>query len=169
MERSGPGVADTASPSLRVVENEAIKLGLLDDFIGYYLRLAYEEAFQDFTQELGADSLKPGSFALLSLIVENPGITQTELSRAAGRDKSSVTTALRLLEDDGLIERRRLPDDRRSYASEVTAKGQAVYGRIAAKAKIHSDRLETIVGADDKNALLRVLKTLIVSLRQRER
>jgi len=153
----------------RTVGSEPIRLGLLDNFVGFYLRLAYEEAFQDFSQELGPDSLKPGSFALLSLIVENPGITQTELSRAAGRDKSSVTTALRILEDGGLIARRRLNGDRRSYASEVTAKGRTVYGRIAAKAKVHSERLEAIIGKEKKPELIALLKDIVTGLRNSER
>lgn len=153
---------------LRVVEDENIRLGLLDNFLGYYLRLAYEEAFHDFSTELGPDSLKPGSFALMSFIVENPGITQTELGRAAGRDKSSVTTALRALEDDGLIERQRLDDDRRSYASSATEKGEQTYRRIIAKAHIHAGKLEKIVGPERMPLLIGMLKEIIVSLRKKD-
>lgn len=153
---------------LKVVDDENIRLGLLDNFLGYYLRLAYEEAFQDFSAELGPDSLKPGSFALMSFIVENPGITQTELGRAAGRDKSSVTTALRALEDDGLIERQRLDDDRRSYASRATQKGEETYRRMVAKARTHSRRLEEILGPERVPLMIGMLKEVIVSLRRKD-
>ncbi|MEW5421094.1 MarR family winged helix-turn-helix transcriptional regulator [Amorphus sp. 3PC139-8] len=141
-----------------------VELGLLEEFIGFYLRLAYESAFHDFSEVLGPDSLKPGNFALLSLIFENPGITQTVLARTSGRDKSSVTAGLRQLEDKGLIERVRLEDDRRSYASHVTAEGRIVYERIAVKAHTHMRRLDEIIGADRKPMLLAALKDIVAGL-----
>lgn len=150
---------ETASPP-------EVELGLLEEFVGFYLRLAYESAFQDFSQVLGPDSLKPGNFALLSLIHENPGITQTVLARASGRDKSSVTAGLRQLEDKGLIERTRLEDDRRSYASRVTPEGLVVYERIAAKAHTHMRRLDDIIG-DRKPMLMAVLKDIVAGLAQK--
>jgi len=141
-----------------------VRLGLLEDFVGFYLRLAYESAFHDFSDVLGPDSLKPGNFALLSLIFENPGITQTVLARASGRDKSSVTTGLRHLEDKGLIERTRLEDDRRSYASRVTPEGRVVYERIAVKTRTHMGRLEEIIGPDRMPILLAALKDIASGL-----
>lgn len=144
-----------------------VELGLLEEFLGFYLRLAYESAFQDFSQVLGPDSLKPGNFALLSLIHENPGITQTVLARASGRDKSSVTAGLRQLEDKGLIERTRLEDDRRSYASRVTPEGLVVYQRIAVKARTHMRRLDDIIGADRKPMLVAALKEIVAGLAER--
>jgi DNA-binding MarR family transcriptional regulator len=141
-----------------------VQLGLLEDFVGFYLRLAYESAFHDFSDVLGPDSLKPGNFALLSFIFENPGITQTVLARASGRDKSSVTAGLRQLEDKGLIERTRLEDDRRSYASRVTPDGRVVYERIAVKARIHTGRLEKIIGPDRMPVLMSALKDIASGL-----
>lgn len=154
----------TIVESAASTERPDVELGILEEFLGFYLRLAYESAFDDFFRELGPDSLKPGNFALLSIIFENPGITQTVLAKASGRDKSSVTVGLRQLEDKGLIERTRLEDDRRSYASRVTPEGHVVYERIASKARIHMRRLDAIVGSERKAMLVETLRDIVDGL-----
>ncbi|MCB8840535.1 MarR family winged helix-turn-helix transcriptional regulator [Aurantimonas sp. VKM B-3413] len=144
--------------------SEDVDLGQLDDFVGFYLRLAYEACFSDFTQRLGPDSLKPGNFALLSLISANPGITQVELGRSSGRDKSSVTIGLRQMEDEGLIDRIRLEEDRRVYASYITPAGAELFERISATAAEHMAVLDAIVGPERKGPFLGVLKDIVGGL-----
>ena len=65
-------------------------------------------AFQAFSRQSQEIGESPGRFATLTLIERNPGISQTELSQAAGRDKSSLTPVLEDLVRRGLIERKRL-------------------------------------------------------------
>jgi DNA-binding MarR family transcriptional regulator len=141
--------------------------GFLADFIGFHLRLAYDESYRSFAEALGEDSLRRGSFGLLCLISKNPGITQIELCRAAGLDKSSVTILLRGLEDAGLILRRRVEEDRRSYASELTDKGREHHGRMLAKANVYVTRIEEIIGPERQAALLETLQQLVVGIRER--
>jgi DNA-binding MarR family transcriptional regulator len=144
-----------------LTKNNDVALGPLEDFIGFYLRRAYEKAFSDFSDILGNDSLRPGNFTLLVLIHENPGITQVEICRAAGRDKSGVTLSLRQMEDDELIERIRVEGDRRSYASYITPKGRELYARVLEKGEIHKKQLDDRIGADKKAEMIDLLKKLI--------
>ena len=51
--------------------------------------------------------MRPGRFAMLTLIGRNPGISQTALSRANGRDKSTLTPLLADLVRRGLVRRTR--------------------------------------------------------------
>ena len=142
-------------------KNNDVALGPLEDFIGFYLRRAYEKAFSDFSDILGNDSLRPGNFTLLVLIHENPGITQVGICRAAGRDKSGVTLSLRQMEDDGLIERIRVEGDRRSYASYITDKGQDLYARVLEKGEMHKKQLDDRIGAEKKAEFIKMLKHII--------
>ncbi|WP_118134690.1 MarR family winged helix-turn-helix transcriptional regulator [Oceanicella sp. SM1341] len=157
---SKPGIVELPPEDTGRPGGRAVELGPMSEFIGFYLRHAYEAAFTDFSRALGADSLKPGSFALLSLIVGNPGLTQVELGRVSGRDKSSVTAALRQLEDRGIIRRERQEGDRRSYASYVTPAGEVVYARMAEKAEAHFRRLDEIVGPERKAAFIETLRDI---------
>ena len=71
-----------------------VDYGPLAEWLGFHLRMAQIASFQAFAAEVGEVDLPPGRFALLTLIGRNPGISQTVLSRAAGRDKSTLTPAL---------------------------------------------------------------------------
>ena len=86
--------------------NGSVDLGPLDNWIGFHLRLAQSASFQAFTREARGVDLSPGRFATLLIIGRNPGISQTALSRANARDKSSLTPVLEDLERRRLIRRR---------------------------------------------------------------
>ena len=80
----------------------SVNFGPLAHWVGFNLRMAQEAAFQAFSrlsQEIGES---PGRFATLTLIARNPGISQTELSLANGRDKSSLTPVVEDLVRRGL-------------------------------------------------------------------
>jgi len=61
---------------------EGVRFGPLENLIGHHVRLAQSASFHVFARRLGPVDVSPGWFAVLALIGENPGITQTALSRA---------------------------------------------------------------------------------------
>jgi DNA-binding MarR family transcriptional regulator len=140
------------------------ELGPLADFIGFHLRLAQEASFHAFARHVGVTDLRPGRFAVLALIGENPGISQTVLGRVCGRDKSSLTPALDDLERRGLIARERLAHDRRSYALSLTPAGRAMLGELMTHARAHDRDLDSIVGLENKDAFLDTLRRIIAAL-----
>ena len=151
----------TGSQSAR---NLSLQLGPLEEFIGFNLRLAQDASFQVYAQHAGAPHLKPGRFASLMIIHQNPGLTQIELSRAIARDKSSVTPLVQALQRDGLVERRPSDNDRRSVTLWLTKAGEKVLDSLLAHAREHDRKLDAIVGADAKPELLRLLKKIVREL-----
>lgn len=142
---------------------DQIVLGVLDDFIGMYMRAAYEASYRDFTDRLGADALKPGYFTILTLIVNNPGIGQTQISQTARRDKSSVTKALRWMEEAGLIIRIRPNSDRRTHLSEATRKGRELQARLEVGCREHLSVLTATLG-DRGQDFVAMLKEIVAAL-----
>ncbi|APE43525.1 hypothetical protein BOO69_08960 [Sulfitobacter alexandrii] len=151
--------ADSDGPNGR-----EIKLGVLNDFVGMYLRAAYEAAFTDFADRLGEDRLRPGYFTILTLIVNNPGISQTEIGRTARRDKSSVAKALRWMEDNGLVTRLRPNHDRRTHLSEATEEGYALQRRMEARGREHLAALNATIGSDRREAFIETLREIVERL-----
>jgi DNA-binding MarR family transcriptional regulator len=141
-----------------------IDYGPLAEWIGFHLRMAQIASFTAFAREVGEVDLPPGRFALLTLIGRNPGISQTVLSRAAGRDKSTLTPALRDLKKRGLITRERIESDRRSYHLTLTTAGHAMLRRLTECAARHERNLDRIVGARDRVRFLRSLRRLMAEL-----
>lgn len=174
MDRSGPiprdeAMAETApiaqaAEAQRPAGDDAIRLGPLADFIGFHLRLAQEASFRAFAQRSGYPGIKPSRFAIMTLIAENPGLSQTALGRAAGRDKSTLTTALDDLTRRGLVRRDREPNDRRSYRLHLTDRGKEVLAELMERAREHDRLLDSIVGPDKKPELIRLLARIAADL-----
>ena len=107
--------------------------------------------------------MKPGRFAAMMVIHNNPGITQIALSRAIARDKSSVTPLIQDLYRLGLVSRRSAPRDRRSITLRLTAAGEKMLDELLAHARAHDGTLNAIVGAD-RPALIALLKRITDAL-----
>ena len=140
-----------AAPDGKSNGANGIRLGALGDYIGFHLRLAQDASFRAFASHVGMRDLKPGRFAAMTVISNNPGITQAELGRAIARDKSSVTPLIQELERRGLVERQRSASDRRSIALTLTATGEETLDRLMAHAVEHDRKLDEIVGPNKAN------------------
>ncbi len=143
---------------------EGVDYGPLAEWPGFHLRMAQIASFHAFASEVGEVDLPPGRFALLTLIGRNPGISQTVLSRAAGRDKSTLTPALRDLKKRGLIVCERLARDRRSYHLSLTPAGEEMLRRLTQCAARHERNLDRTVGARDRQKFLRILRKIMSEL-----
>ena len=142
----------------------AIQFGPLADWIGFNLRMAQEASFQAFSRLSREIGEHPGRFAILTLIGENPGISQTALSTAAGRDKSSMTPVLEDLVKRGLVRRARMDGDRRTYRLAITPAGARTLAKLTTCAQVHERNLDGAIGADDRARFLRTLKKISAAL-----
>ncbi|WEK43975.1 MAG: MarR family transcriptional regulator [Candidatus Sphingomonas colombiensis] len=141
-----------------------VALGPLKDYIGFQLRRAQDVSFQAFAKRVGEADLSPGHFAILSVIKENPGLNQTALSYATGRDKSTLTPALKSLEKHGFISRERSNVDRRVYHLNLTALGTNYLEKLAVHAEAHDRILDEIVGDFHKPLLIHLLERIVEEL-----
>jgi DNA-binding MarR family transcriptional regulator len=145
-------------------QSGCVDLGPLADWVGFYLRMAQIASFQAFARRTRQHDLNPGGFVALMVIGRNPGISQTQLSRAIGVDKSSLTPALNGLARRGLVSRVRPPTDKRAYRLTLTAQGRAMLGELTACAVAHDRDLDSIVGVRDRARFLRGLRRIVETL-----
>lgn len=142
----------------------SINFGPLAHWVGFNLRMAQEAAFQAFShlsQEIGES---PGRFATLTLIARNPGISQTELSLANGRDKSSLTPVVEDLVRRGLVQRKRMNSDRRTYRLNLTPAGKKILTMLTRCARRHERNLDRVIGARDRKRFIQILKRIAAEL-----
>lgn len=136
--------------------NGEIKLGFLDGFIGFHLRLAQDASYRSFTRQTDDDLLKPGRFPALAIIHLNPGISQSALGRAIARDKSTVSPLIKDLQKNGFITRKASLHDRRSVTLSLTKKGERILDKLLVRAREHEEELDRIAGAS-KSRLITLL------------
>jgi DNA-binding MarR family transcriptional regulator len=141
-----------------------INFGPLANWIGFNLRMAQEATFQAFSRRSQEIGESPGRFAALTLIARNPGISQTELSLASGRDKSSVTPVVEDLVRRGLIERKRVRSDRRAYRLNLTPAGKKTLLNLTRIARRHEVNLDRIIGGRERKRFLAILKKIAAEI-----
>lgn len=126
-----------------------LALGRLGDFVGFRLRRVQNQLSRKFASATADMGLRSGLFSSLAIVVANPGISQSELSREVGLDKSVTVTIVDELEKYGWAERRRSPEDRRRHALFVTPEGNQQLDRLFARMEeVEGDVLHQLTPAE---------------------
>jgi DNA-binding MarR family transcriptional regulator len=152
-----------AEAGTRPRRNGEVRLGVLADWIGFHLRLAQDASFRAFAKHSGQPHMKPGRFAAMMVIHNNPGITQVALGRAIARDKSTVTPLIQELQRHGLVRRRPSASDRRSLSLTLTRTGEATLADLLVHARAHDRQLDAIVGKR-KAGFIALLRKIVGTL-----
>lgn len=128
----------------------------LQRFVGYHLKRAFNVVQADLTQTLKPFELRMLTYSALVLIVDNPGLSQSQLADAMDIERPNLVVIVDELEQRELIMRERVPTDRRAYALRATLKGQRLFKRAVDAVAEHEAALfkgidqqtrETIVSA----------------------
>jgi DNA-binding MarR family transcriptional regulator len=130
----------------------------LGRYTGFLVNWIGSRSRRNFAQAMAELGLHPREFAILTIISEQPGITQQGLGVETDVDASTMVAALDSLEQRGLAERRVHPDDRRKRALHLTATGEATLEKALAVAEaVGRDSFGRLTAAEQKqlNALLR--------------
>lgn len=109
-----------------------------------------------FAERIAELDLTPPQTGLIRAIAAQPGQSQQALAQLLGTPPSRLVALLDGLDERGIVERRRNPDDRRLHAVHLTDAGHALVRRIGEVARAHDD---AICGALDpeERSQLRVL------------
>ena len=137
-----------------------MKLVPLSSYVSYALRRAQGVLFADFNDTLAELGLRPGQFAVLTLISSNPGASQSSVSAALGIQKANFVATITDLELRGFVARRKSVADGRSYALELTPRGRRVLERAAALQKEHEAKVTARLGVRGREQLLDLLGKL---------
>ena len=94
------------------------------------------------------------TYTALSLIIDNPGLRQSQLADAMDVERPNLVVIVDELEKRELITRDKVPSDRRAYALHATHAGRHLYGRATKAVQKHEERLRREIDPlDVKNAI----------------
>jgi DNA-binding MarR family transcriptional regulator len=121
----------------------------------------WNELLHERFRAAGYADVRPSYGSLLLPLFEEDGLRIGELARRARLSKQTLTTMVRLLERDGLIERRRDPADGRASLVFLTARART-FEPVAARTMAELDALtRRQLGDAGADALKRALRTLM--------
>lgn len=91
----------------------------------HLLHRAQQAAADRFSEAVGPAGLTLRQFAVLAAAAESPGLSQTDLVRATGVDRSTLAEMVTRMVTRGLLERARSTTDARANAVSVSGEGRA--------------------------------------------
>ena len=137
---------------------DALDVSSLDGLVGYMLRRAQLNVFNDFLASFEGLGLRPALFGMLRVIRDNPGRRQSEVADVLGIKRANFVPLLHELEARGLAERRKSAADRRCHALHLSAEGEALLAVAECVLHAHEDRIaRALGGANEREQFLRLL------------
>jgi DNA-binding MarR family transcriptional regulator len=160
--RSGsviPMLSTGVNPEMRARRtNGVVKVTPLSGIIGYALRRAQLVIAADFNQTLAGLDLRPAQFAVLILIDQNPGTSQSSICDALSIQKANFVATIAELVDRGLVKRRKLDSDARTYSLGLTSRGRSILDDAAKLQSLHEARVIAQIGTEGRLQLLNLLE-----------
>ena len=133
---------------------------VLDDLLGYSLRRAQLAMFASFDEATRGKHLTPPRFTALVVIGANPGLSQTVLGRVLGIARSGAMLMTDLLEERGLVERRRRPNDGRAWGLHLTRRGEQFVGTMKRRVLELDFKKAGLLTRTERRELQRLLEKL---------
>lgn len=160
-----------AAPALDDAGANDVAMGRLDEAvfpIHHQLLRAFSHSNRAVHARTRLTGLKPGQPKVLEFVVAHEGCTQREIAEACVMDKSTVTSIVTRMEEEGLIIRTPSPADRRTQAVRLTDAGRAAADRVLAAV----DEVDAIAWAgfthEERTTLSQLLERAIDNLKTRE-
>jgi DNA-binding MarR family transcriptional regulator len=116
-----------------------------------------------FAERLAPLDLHPRHFGMLSHLAAAEGQSQQALSLALGIHRSAVVALVDDLEQRGLAQRRRDPNDRRAYTLYLTPPGRELLADLQRAAEEREAELLTALDASERSQLIALLQRVAES------
>jgi MarR family transcriptional regulator, temperature-dependent positive regulator of motility len=117
---------------------------LLTQSTSHLLHRAQQMAADAFARAYPGDDLTFRQFAVLAAVSETPGVSQSDLVRATGIDRSTLADMIARMEKKNLLSREASKSDGRAKSVKLTAKGQR---KLTDAAPVAMQADEAILGA----------------------
>lgn len=127
---------------------------------GHMLRRAQQYAFDLFSKEIGDSRLTPRQFAVLLTVQQNEGLSQTDLVKRTGIDRSTLADMISRLIKRNLLSRTRTKADARANSVKITAAGKKEVNSHAAKVKKAEDKIMGPLPASKRADFMKALKAI---------
>ncbi|MEO1038893.1 MAG: MarR family winged helix-turn-helix transcriptional regulator [Pseudomonadota bacterium] len=125
---------------------------------GHLLHRATQFAAERFSEAADGVEVTPRQFAVLSAVAADEGLTQTQLVKVTGVDRSTLAELVARMASKGLLIREKAPGDARANAIRFTDAGRQLYETAIAGA---AQADEAILAALPKNKRANFVDALV--------
>ncbi len=139
---------------------QARRSGPLADSPSHLMHRALQLALDVYAEELGTDGPTQRQFAVMEAVSVKEGLTQTDLVKATGIDRSTLADLVSRMTAKGLLTRERSTLDARAKAVRLSPEGQALLDAARPKVEAADRRIMGLLPKGKRDGFLDLLSEL---------
>jgi len=139
---------------------QARRSGTLADSPSHLMHRALQLALDIYAEEAGAGGPTQRQFAVMEAVSVKEGLTQTDLVRATGIDRSTLADLVARMTAKGLLSRERSTLDARAKAVRLSAEGQALLDAARPRVEAADRRIMGLLPKAKRDGFLDMLADL---------
>ncbi|MBX9614399.1 MAG: MarR family transcriptional regulator [Caulobacteraceae bacterium] len=139
---------------------QARRSGTLADSPSHLMHRALQLALDIYAEEAGAGGPTQRQFAVMEAVSVKEGLTQTDLVRATGIDRSTLADLVARMTAKGLLSRERSTLDARAKAVRLSAEGQALLDAARPRVEAADKRIMGLLPKAKREGFLEMLADL---------
>lgn len=136
-------------------------LPALDRSPSHLLHRTLQLALDIYADEFGPGAVTQRQYAVLAAVESQEGLTQTDLVRITGIDRSTLADMAARMIAKGLLERQRSETDARANAVSLTEAGRLALAEASPKMAAADARLLKLVSSSKREVLVGLLRDLV--------
>ena len=140
--------------------NKAKRGGGLGASPSHLMHRVLQLALDIYSEETGPDGLTQRQFAVLEAVSHKSGLTQTDLVRATGIDRSTLADLVSRMTTKGLLDREKSVVDARAKAVRLSAAGQAALDAARPRVEAADKRIMALLPKGKRDGFLELLGEL---------
>lgn len=139
---------------------QARRQGALAESPSHQMHRALQLALDVYAEEVGPAGPTQRQFAVLEAVSVQAGLTQTDLVKATGIDRSTLADLVSRMTSKGLLERERSTLDARAMAVRLSAEGAALLEAARPRVLAADKRIMGLLAKGKRDAFLEMLSDL---------
>jgi DNA-binding MarR family transcriptional regulator len=141
----------SATPKLELDRFLPYRLSILSNLVSSAIAGSYSTRF----------GLTIPEWRVMAVLAIEPGLSAAQVAERTAMDKVAVSRAVARLLEKGSLERKMAPGDRRKSMLRLSTAGERIYAEVVPLALEHERALLEVLEDTDRNALERILITLL--------
>jgi DNA-binding MarR family transcriptional regulator len=134
--------------------------GPLDASPSHLLHRVLQLALDIYAEETGVGAITQRQYAVLTAVARNEGLTQTDLVKATGIDRSTLADMVARMIAKGLLERERSSLDGRANTVRLTEQGRTELDASMPKVEAADQRILALLPQGKRDSFLTVLRAM---------
>ncbi len=143
-----------------MAKSAKIAVSCLERSPSHLLHRALQLALDVYTAETGPGAVTQRQYAVLAAVAEHDGLTQTDLVRATGIDRSTLADMISRMIAKGYLDRERSTQDGRANKVSLTVEGRAILDDAAPRVAAADTRILSYLAGNKRESFLGVLRDL---------